>query len=325
MQTIVNQQISSAIEFLKKGELVGIPTETVYGLAGNALNPDVLVKIFQVKNRPFFDPLIIHISQLDDVYQWASFPDKRLKSIFETFSPGPLTVLLPKKSEIPDLATSGLHTAAFRIPSHSLTRQLLAALPFPLAAPSANPFGYVSPTTSAHVVEQLGGKIPMVLEGGPCEVGIESTIIGCENNEVVIYREGGISREMITDKFPDISIRLADVNKHPSAPGMLKSHYAPVKPLFLVPSIRTHDRPVAQGLPGLLCFYDTHPEIDTPLRQVLSPQANLEEAARNLFSAIRWLDQSPCDFIWAELLPEEGIGRAINDRLRKASFTTKSL
>lgn len=324
MQTIVNQQISSAVYFLKKGELVGIPTETVYGLAGNALNQEVLVKIFQVKNRPFFDPLILHISQMDDLYQWATIPDERVKAIFQAFSPGPLTVLLPKKDVIPDLATSGLPTAAFRIPSHTLTRELLAALPFPLAAPSANPFGYVSPTTTAHVLEQLGGKIPMVLEGGSCEVGIESTIIGYEHNEVVIYREGGISREMIAEKFPDIKIRLADMNKHPSAPGMLKSHYAPVKPLFLFPSIQVNNPPTANGIPGVLSFCDAHPEIDTPYRQVLSPKANLEEAARNLFSAIRHLDQCPCNFIWAELLPEEGVGRAINDRLRKASFTKHS-
>ena len=155
-------------------------------------------------------------------------------------------------------------------------------------------------------------------------IGIESTIIGYENNEVVIYREGGISREMISATFPDIRIRLADGGKHPAAPGMLKSHYAPVKPLFLMANIHANKPPTASGTPGLLSFCDAHPEIETPYREVLSLNGNHEEAARNLFSAIRRLDQSPCDFIWAELLPEEGIVRAINDSLRKAYITTKS-
>ena len=319
MQTIVNQDISTAVAFLKKGEIIAIPTETVYGLAGNALNPDALINIFETKQRPFFDPLIIHLAEISQLHQYAvSVPDI-IQEILNVFSPGPVSVILPKKEIIPDLASSGLPTAAFRIPSHPLAQSLLSSLPFPLAAPSANPFGYVSPTSPSHVMDQLGGKIPMILDGGDCPIGVESTILGYENDTLIIYREGGISREDILTQFPSLKITMYSGGVSPAAPGLLKSHYAPIKPIYLVSDLISTSS-IQSGIPGVLSFTNPFIEIQTPYRVVLSPSGSLHEAARNLFAALRQLDKSACDYILAEPVPEHGIGRAINDRLNKASY-----
>jgi L-threonylcarbamoyladenylate synthase len=188
----IETDIEKAKALLESGELVAIPTETVYGLAGNALNPDAVAKIFSVKNRPSFDPLIIHTDSLEKVRKFTLDIPAPLDRLAAHFWPGPLTLLLPKKPIVPDLVTSGLDTVAVRIPQHTLTLSLLEALDFPLAAPSANPFGYISPTTAAHVQDQLGDKIPYILDGGPSQVGLESTIVGLENGEVVVYRLGGL-------------------------------------------------------------------------------------------------------------------------------------
>ncbi|MES2733756.1 MAG: L-threonylcarbamoyladenylate synthase, partial [Bacteroidota bacterium] len=184
----IGTNISHAIDLLQQGEVVAIPTETVYGLAGNALNTKAVARIFSVKNRPTFDPLIIHTNSLEKVLQFVDEMPAQAKTLAQACWPGPLTLLLPRKDSIPDLVTSGLDTVAVRIPNHSLTLSLLEALEFPLAAPSANPFGYISPTTAEHVYNQLGKKIPYILDGGPCLVGIESTIVGFEDGEPTIYR-----------------------------------------------------------------------------------------------------------------------------------------
>ncbi|HNH60761.1 MAG TPA: L-threonylcarbamoyladenylate synthase, partial [Cyclobacteriaceae bacterium] len=224
--------IAKAVELLTHDELVAIPTETVYGLAGNALSRTAVTKIFSVKNRPQFDPLIVHVPNLDKANDYVAEIPEQAKKLADKFWPGPLTLLLKKKSIIPDLVTAGLDTVGIRCPDHSLTRQLLQALPFPLAAPSANPFGYVSPTKPEHVNEQLGTKIQYILDGGPCPIGIESTIVGFEDNVPVVYRMGGLSLEAIEETIGNVKL-MTHSTSNPKAPGQLKSHYAPGKKVIL--------------------------------------------------------------------------------------------
>ena len=316
---IISPDIFSAAELLKKGDLVGIPTETVYGLAGNALDGSAVAKIFEVKNRPSFDPLIMHISGIDQVENYASdFPEK-LKKLAQAFWPGPLTLLLPKKEIVPDIVTSGLSRVALRVPAHSMTRSLLGLLDFPLAAPSANPFGYISPTQASHVSEQLGEKIPLILDGGPCTVGLESTIVGMEDGEVVIYRMGGLSIDAIEEVVGKVIVRTQSSSR-PDAPGLLISHYAPRVP-FLVGNL---DELIAEASKSkkdfaVLSLSRQFEEIDASRQHSLSKDENLNEAAQNLFAAMRQLDSSGAEVILAEYMPEVGLGRAMNDRLRRAA------
>jgi L-threonylcarbamoyladenylate synthase len=293
---------------------VAIPTETVYGLAGNALNKDAIVKIFEVKARPQFDPLIVHVPSLHHAENYVEdIPDQAVV-LTSSFWPGPLTLLLKKKSIIPDLVTSGLDTVGIRCPDHALTKSLLNLLPFPLAAPSANPFGYVSPTTPAHVNEQLGNKIAYILDGGACTVGIESTIIGFENSLPVVYRMGGLSLEDIEEVIGKINVQ-AHSTSNPKAPGQLKSHYAPSKRV-VIGEIRMLLQKYPAHCSALLTF---KADYNSPYQIILSPSGSLEEAAQNLFAALRQLDKMPADIILAEFVPDIGLGRAINDRLRRAA------
>ena len=321
----INTPIQTAKHFLANGEVVGIPTETVYGLAGNALNEDAILKIFKVKNRPFFDPLIIHTNSIERVRDYVSeFPIKA-QQLAKAFWPGPLTLLLPKKPIIPDLITSGLERVAIRIPNHPLTLSLLESLDFPLAAPSANPFGYISPTSAAHVEAQLGSKIPYILDGGECQVGIESTIIGFENDEIIVYRLGGISVDEI-EKIVGKVVVMNHSTSNPTAPGMVKSHYAPRKRLIIVkysPQSAVHSPQSNVHSPtskiGFLAFQNLSNQFKIENQLVLSPSGSFEEAAKNLFAYLRLLDGMDIDVIFAELLPEIGLGRAINDRLKRAA------
>jgi L-threonylcarbamoyladenylate synthase len=316
---LIGKDISSAKTFLEKGELVGIPTETVYGLAGNALDPEAVALIFETKNRPGFDPLILHTSSTDKVADFVtSFPEA-LKTLAGHFWPGPLTLLLPRKEIVPDLVTSGLDRVAVRVPNHLLTLALLEALPFPLAAPSANPFGYISPTRPSHVEDQLGEKIPYILDGGPCTVGLESTIVGLEDGKVVVYRLGGLEISEIERLVG--SVRIKDhSSSNPAAPGQLESHYAPRKPFVLGDLKQMIEGKKAKGLDfAVLSFSETFDGLERDRQIVLSPDRNLHEAAKNLFAAMRQLDESPATVILAELMPEIGLGKAINDRLRRAA------
>ncbi len=316
-ETQIGTDIQTAIHWLEAGQCVGIPTETVYGLAANALDVAAVARIFAVKNRPTFDPLIVHVRSVDAVAPYTETFPASLRRLAEAFWPGPLTLLLPKSALIPDLVTAGLPRVALRAPSHEVTRRLLSALPFPLAAPSANPFGYISPTTAQHVYEQLQGKIPYVLDGGPCTVGVESTIVGIEEDTLIVYRLGGIPVEALEQAAREKILVRTHSTSHPAAPGMLTAHYAPRKPLFIWPDAVSHTAP--EGL-GLLLF---RPRKDLPAHVhsiVLSESGQLVEAAQNLFAALRQLDRTPeVKVIWAELCPEVGLGRAINDRLRRAA------
>lgn len=313
------QDIGLAANFLKEGKLVAVPTETVYGLAGNGLNPKAVACIFETKNRPSFDPLIIHISGIEQVEKYTKDFPETLQKLAEKFWPGPLTLLLPRKDIIPDLVTSGLDRVAVRVPDHPITLALLKSLDLPLAAPSANPFGYISPTTAEHVNAQLGEKIPYILDGGPCKVGLESTIVGMEGEEVVIYRLGGLEIAAIESVVGEVKIKNHS-SSNPQAPGLLESHYAPIKPFILgnldemIPDFQTRKVDFA-----VLSFDSKIEGISTERQFCLSVNSDLKEAAANLFAAMRQLDECGAEVILADLMPEFGLGWAINDRLKRAA------
>lgn len=320
MAAKIGTDIEEAALWLNQGEVIAIPTETVYGLAGNAFNLEAITKIYKVKNRPFFNPLIVHCGNLSQVKQLVlDFPEaaKRLASVFW---PGPMTLLLPKKPEIPDLVTAGSPLVAIRVPQHGLTHELLLNLDFPLAAPSANPFGYVSPTNASHVAAQLGNQIPYILDGGSCQIGVESTIIGFDEPQTVtVFRLGGISTEDLERATGyKVKVHIHD-NLHPIASGMLAHHYAPSKQLFIGNSINQLPAELRDSRIGAIRFHTHLPELPKDHQFILSFDGSLEQAAKNLFLALRTLDEVDFDCIIAEPLPDEGLGKAINDRLRRAA------
>jgi len=350
----VGISIEQATNWLREGYPVAIPTETVYGLAANACREDALIRIFEAKRRPLFDPLIVHLPTVNSILPYAQDIPRLAFELWERYSPGPLTLVLPKSDLLPDLLSSGLPTAAFRIPAHPVALQVLNAIDFPLAAPSANLFGRVSPTTAAHVLDQLGDSIPYILDGGACSVGLESTIIDLSGPEPILRREGGIPSQSIEDELkitlqrPVHAYRIHD-GFVPSA-GTLDNHYAPKVPLICYhnneelknivsrlpaihppdPTARTADMPpMREPTLGMLRFQSDIPDHFRDLCErnkfgtiriieILSPRGDLKEAARNLFAAMRSLEEG-CDLILAEQAPEHGLGLAINDRLRRAS------
>jgi L-threonylcarbamoyladenylate synthase len=310
----IGKDILRASTLLREGELVAIPTETVYGLAGNALNTNAVLKIFEVKNRPQFDPLIVHVPTIEKAEDYVEEIPAVAHVLAHAFWPGPLTIVLKRKSIIPDLVTSGLDTVGIRCPNHNLTRALLEELDFPLAAPSANPFGYVSPTTPHHVDDQLGSKIKYIVDGGACEVGLESTIIGFEEDEPVIYRYGGLSLEKIQSVIGKVKTRTHSTS-NPKAPGQLLSHYAPGKKV-IVGKIEELLQHYPAHCSGILSFKQDY---NSPYQFILSRTGSIEEAAKKLFTGLRYFEKMSVDVILTELVPDTGLGRAINDRLRRAS------
>lgn len=315
---MIGTDLTQAVKLLKQGQVVAIPTETVYGLAGNALNLNAVSEIFHVKQRPNFDPLIIHIANLADAHRWVKEIPEKLAALATQFMPGPLTLLLQRKSIIPDLVTAGSPYVALRIPAHPLSQALLQELDFPLAAPSANPFGYISPTQAIHVQQQLGEKIPYILDGGPCPVGLESTIVGLENDKITVFRKGGLAIEAI-EQFSKEAIQIKPFSSsNPKAPGMLKSHYAPLTPFF-IGQLEVVLQQFGQERVGYLGFKNYSRHLPKDQQMLLSPIGNYKEAAQHLFATMRTLDNRGLDAIVAELLPEEDLGLAINDRLRRAA------
>ena len=313
---IISKDLNTAKHFLETNNVIGIPTETVYGLAANAFNEEVVAKIIKAKNRPNFDPLIVHTHHIDELKNFTHSIHPKLLQLAKAFWPGPLTLLLPKNNTIPDIVTSGLDRVGVRIPNHKLTLELLKSLNFPLAAPSANPFGYISPTSAEHVEKQLGDKIPFILDGGNCSIGLESTIVGEENNEIKIYRLGGLSIDEIEKEIGPVTIEL-NQSSNPKAPGQLKSHYAPKVPL-IVGNIDELVKQHANKKIGILAFgkYDSI-NTKTTIKN-LSESENLNEAAINLFKYLRELDEMPLDIIITSYLPNKNLGLAINDRLKRA-------
>jgi L-threonylcarbamoyladenylate synthase len=316
MKAGVGTDLNQAKDILKVGGLVAIPTETVYGLAGNALDKNAVLSIFEAKNRPKFDPLIIHLADISEVDRYA-ISNPKLLDIAERVWPGPLTILLPRKAIIPDIVTAGLDHVAIRVPNHPETLALLKMLDFPLAAPSANPFGYISPTTAMHVYDQLADKIPYILDGGACEVGIESTIIGFENNVLKVYRNGGLTLEEL-QKYYDGDIELvAQSSSDPLAPGMLKKHYSPNK---IVRNFKDFDKNKEDlNSIGFMKFSSLSSEISPERQFILSENQNLQEASHRLFEGLRHLDKLDIETIYLENVLNVGLGLAINDRLKRAA------
>ncbi len=315
MQTRITNTIEHAIDLLNQNEVVAIPTETVYGLAANAYNSDALVKIFEVKNRPTFNPLIVHTYSLEKSFDFVKEWDSELLKLAEVFCPGPITFLLPKKEIIPYLVTAGSEYVAVRIPNHSITLELLKNIEYPLAAPSANPFGYVSPTSAEHVYHNLKGKIPLILDGGPCSIGLESTIVGIENEEIVVYRLGGITledMEKVVGKIHQVKVS----SSKPQAPGMLIQHYAPKKKLIVTNDLEKYLQLYSFDKLGIIDFEENR--TDKPVIH-LSTQKSLTEAAQNLFQVLRQIETWNVDYVVIEWLPEIGLGKAINDRIQRAA------
>ena len=317
--TRITKNIQEAAKLLTGGQVVAIPTETVYGLAGNIYHQDAVQQIYQIKKRPSFNPLIVHIHHTDLLKNLVTNIPAAAQKLADTFWPGPLTMVLPKHSSVPDSVTAGKNTVAVRIPNHPVTQELLSILSFPLAAPSANPFGSISPTKAIHVKEYFDNELAMVLDGGPCNAGIESTIIGFQDEEPVLYRQGSIAQEdieMITGK-----IRILNHNSTaPEAPGMLLKHYAPLTPCIqsedINQTILNHeDRKI-----GLLSFRNEYIHPSVMYQEILSPAGNLTEAAAGLYNALHNLDRCGADLIIAEKFPDWGLGKSINDRLQRACY-----
>ncbi len=314
IETVTAETIAKAVGLLKAGECIGLPTETVYGLAADGFNPEAVAKIFEIKERPNFDPLIYHLSEDMDLSLVASEVPEVASKLVEKFWPGPLTLILPKQLIVPDVATSGLETVAVRCPDHDAAQALLKAFGNPLTAPSANKFGRISPTTAQAVYEELGGAVAMILNGGPCRRGLESTIVDCTGETLKLARPGALSLEKIEAVVGALEILPHD--GPPSAPGMLKSHYAPRTMLYLSRD-PFHPGMLAAGNHGYLVLSQGGVQSRDVLE--LSSRGDLVEAGVRLFGAMRELDARKHQSIIAFPVPNEGIGLAINDRLEKAS------
>jgi L-threonylcarbamoyladenylate synthase len=318
MMTLVSKDLIKAAEILNREELVAIPTETVYGLAGNIYSKTAIKKIFEMKNRPFFNPLIVHIHSIEQVQDLAiDFPEKA-QQLAKAFWPGSLTLILPKKDTVPDLITAGKDTVGIRMPDHTLTLELLKNISFPLAAPSANPFTHISPTKAQHVKNYFDGKLEMVLDGGDCKNGIESTIVGFENGAPVVYRLGSISVEEIEKIIGKVDVK-NNKEQAPNAPGMLEKHYSPRTKTYLVQDIADFIKQHPDKKIGLLLHSSDHEMFKVTIINYLSKTGNLKEAASNLYSAMHEMDQLDLDMIIAQRLPNYDLGQSINDRLERAT------
>ena len=316
--SIISKDIQKAVQLLTEEQLVAIPTETVYGLAGNIFSEKAIKSIFSTKQRPFFNPLIVHISSVKSLNNLVTHVPEKAKLLAAAFWPGSMTLVLKKSKTIPDIITAGKDTVAVRVPNHPITLALLKKLPFPLAAPSANPFGSISPTKPAHVENYFRNSIKMVLDGGSCANGIESTIIGFENEEPVIYRLGALPLEEIEAVVGTISIKNKKEEK-PDAPGMLARHYAPKTSTFLVDDVAAEIEKNTGKKMGVLVFKSSlNNENITEI--ILSKNGSLQEAASKLYSAMHDLDSKNLDLIIAERFSEFGLGKSINDRLQRATF-----
>lgn len=314
---MITSNLNNAKKALINDEIISIPTETVYGLAANAYSETALKKIFILKRRPFYNPLIVHIKSLEYIHEVAiNIPEIAIK-LAKEFWPGPLTLVLEKQNHIPDLVTAGQNTVAIRVPNHPVALALLEKLKFPLAAPSANPFGSISPTSAQHVLNYFENKLDIILEGGECINGIESTIIGFENNQPILYRHGSISVEDIEACIGKILIKTNNDNK-PNAPGMLTRHYAPSTDTYLTNNVVNLLKTFDGKNVGVILFKDQIQSNKNIIQEVLSSEGDLKEASKNLYAALHRLDKSNLDIIIAEKFPNEGLGKTINDRLERA-------
>lgn len=320
METSLLNDIYFAADLLRKGNVVAFPTETVYGLGANALDPNAVLKIFELKQRPKFDPLIVHLHSVDQIEEFAEFDHQLVDQLAKHFLPGPLSLVCRKKTIIPDLVTSGLETVAIRVPSNEIAQLLLKEFGGPIAAPSANLFGKLSPTSAEHVEKSFGNRV-FILRGLSSSVGIESTILDITRKPPVILRRGGISIEEISAVIGTVHEEI-HASSHPKSPGQLKHHYSPNTPLLFLESVHSLSELSLPNRVGLLLPNQMDVSglpISVSVVRFLSNQNDLKEMARNLFSTLHELDGMNLDLIVAIQVPNIGIGKAINDRLRRAS------
>jgi len=310
---IQEKHIIEAAKIIQEGGLVAFPTETVYGLGANAFDPIAVAKIFAVKERPSFDPLIVHIASIEDIKKVYNGDDDRIYKLAEKFWPGPLTMVLPKTDAVSDIVTSGLDTVGVRMPDNPIALELIKQAKTPLAAPSANKFGMISPTEAGHVKRQLPGIF--TIDGGKTKVGIESTVVSINDYGFEILRPGFITSQDLQSVLP--MSKITGQESQLKSPGLLKSHYSPKKPLYIIenPCVGVKNQSTA----GLILFGEPDNLCNYAEVEILSKTRNLTEAAANLFSALHRLDNSKVEYIVAKPVPETGIGIAIMDRLTKAS------
>lgn len=314
------EEAPAAVSLLRTGEPVVLPTETVYGLAADALRPEAAARIFEIKERPYFDPLICHLPTLEWLERMSSAEGDTLQTahaLAAQFWPGPLTMVLPRRDLVPDLVTSALPTVALRMSAHPVFRAICSAFAGPLAAPSANRFGRISPTQAAHAHAELAGRVRLIVDGGPAQHGLESTIVAVEGRRLRILRHGPITREDLS-AFGEIAATLSAAR--PEAPGQLASHYAPRTPLMLLARGELLV-PESAAKVALLTWQSILPETAERFHalETLSPAGDLREAAATLFAKMRALDAAGADVIFAQPVPEIGLGVAIMDRLRRAA------
>ncbi|MDG1686135.1 MAG: L-threonylcarbamoyladenylate synthase [Flavobacteriaceae bacterium] len=314
---MITSDLNQVKTALINGDIIALPTETVYGLAANIYLDSALEKVFKLKKRPSYNPLIVHISNSGILEQIAKNIPAKARELANVFWPGPLTLVLEKQDQIPNRITAGKPTVAVRVPNHPIALQLLKSLNFPLAAPSANPFGSLSPTSAKHVALYFKEEINFILDGGPCFCGLESTIIGFENDKPILYRHGAISIEEIEKIVGPIKIKNQN-SKNPSAPGMLTRHYAPKTQIQINDDISLALAQNPDKKIGVLSFRKNK-KIKTEIHQeVLSISGDLNEASKNLYAALHRLDQMNLDLIISSFFPEKGLGKTINDRLKRA-------
>jgi L-threonylcarbamoyladenylate synthase len=321
MTVAIGTDIARAASLIREGGLVAFATETVYGLGANAYDVRAVGRIFEAKDRPTFDPLIVHVGNRAWVESVAATVTPLAQRLIDAFWPGPLTLVLPKTDRIPDLATAGLPTVGVRMPSHPSAVELLRQANVPIAAPSANRFGHVSPTRAEHVAEQLGDRIDYILDGGPCTVGVESTILDVTGAQPVLLRPGGLPLEAIEAQIGPVRLieAMSAANEPQPSPGRLLRHYATRTALVIADA---EESPPSIARVGLLTLAAKSDDEHYAAIETLSPAGDLAEAAANLFAAMRRLDARGLDLIVARLVPEVGLGRAINDRLRRAAHRT---
>jgi L-threonylcarbamoyladenylate synthase len=306
--------IERAVQVLQNGDTVAFPTETVYGLGADALNALAVAKIFEIKKRPHFDPLIIHVGEKDWVFKYADTVPPKAFQLIERFWPGPLTIILRKNSIVPDIVTAGLSTVGIRMPSHPVALDLIRRLGRPIAAPSANPFGYMSPTKASHVARMFKDEPLMVLDGGNSSFGIESSIVSVSDGLIRLHRHGAISLEDLSSVIGPLCEKKAEDGSCES-PGELPFHYAPHKPLKIITTIEDIKNPQS----SYLSFKKPSGQPASRHVKILSENGDLREAAARFFSCLIELDREDIDIIYADKVPETGLGRAIMERLRKAS------
>lgn len=308
------ENIRKAAEIIKKGGTVAFPTETVYGLGADGLNPNAAAKIFEIKERPAFNPLILHVADINSLQEAAKINNPVVELLVSRFTPGPLTFVLPKRKKVPGIITAGNSTVAVRIPSHPVALELIKHSGRPIAAPSANKFGMLSPTKAEHVFSQLGDKVDLILDGGQTQVGVESTIIEVTEREIFLLRPGGISKEEIESA---VGTYLSEkVNSTaPNSPGQLPYHYSTNIPLYFFGEAELPDNKKT----GALFFSENNTGIKFDYEKFLSLKRDLREAAANLFNMLHELQDSGAEVIFAEKIEESGLGIAIMDRLRKAA------